>query len=166
MCRRRSDIAPILGVLECPTLFALEVTVGIKETASISIACLSLLAVSMLAGCPPTGPTGPTNPGPSAGCSACLDSSGCAGDPGCSQAKCGFVCSSPQGADQCAGCKQECGSNTQCYQANCVSLCPQLETCQSCTQNHCNGEANPAPCIQEKCAAVCAIDAGVPDGNN
>jgi hypothetical protein len=134
--------------------------VKIRETASSSIACLTLLAVCVLASCRSTGPTGPSQ-----SCSACLDSSGCAGDPACAQAKCGFVCggSEAQGTSQCEACTEECGSNTQCYEANCVSLCATAKSCQSCTQDHCGGEEDPTACIQEKCASVCGSDAAVPD---
>lgn len=127
-------------------------------------AYLSLLALSLLGACPPGGPT---NPGPSTNCTACIDSSCPGGDPQCAQAKCAFVCGSesPQSADKCTGCKQECGSNTQCYQTNCAALCPALQTCQSCTQDHCNGAPDQAACVKEKCSDACtppAIDAGVP----
>ena len=56
---------------------------------------------------------------------------------------------------QCAGCKGECGSNQQCYDTNCASVCTQMETCDSCTQSKCSDPNQMAACISQNCGDVC-----------
>jgi hypothetical protein len=125
-----------------------------------------VLVASLLGGCPPGGPNIPP---PGGTCQQCLDTSGCNGDPGCSQARCGSLCGggfTPQST--CGGCVMECGTgsaNGQCYQTNCASMCGPLSTCQACYQQYCWDYNNPAPCMQQQCGSACAnyspIDAGV-----
>jgi hypothetical protein len=133
--------------------------------------CLLLVAVFSLAACPPGGPSGPV--GPSQGCQACLDSSGCNGDPTCGQQRCGFVCGpgyNPQSmSNQCSACTQQCGgASNQCYQDNCTYICSPSQACQSCIQQDCwdyNSQAQVAACAKQACGSVCnasPIDAGAP----